>query len=108
MGDMLHNEDFGTDPKLIWRDEVDIIFPSVAWAIRTTVNTSTKYSPGQLALGRDMILPLKIQCDWNRIVTRRLIQAVYDNRKENDCHIRHDYQIGDQILIILSADERRK
>ena len=77
-------------------------------AIRTTVGTNTKHSPGQLAFGRDMKLPLKIQCDWNRIVTRRRTKAVADNRKENSRRIRHDYQIGDKILIILSADERRK
>ena len=96
MGDMLRSEDFIIDPRLTWRDEVDNILQSVSWAIRTTVGTNTKHSPGQLAFGRDMILPLKIQCDWNRIVTRRRTKDVAD------------YQIGDKILIILSADERRK
>ena len=108
IGDMLRNEDFVMDPGLVWRDEFDNILQSVAWAIRTTVNTSTKHSPRQLAVGRDIILPLKMQCDWNRIVTQRRTQAVSDNRKENSHHIRHDYNIGDQILIILSTDERRK
>ena len=55
-----------------------------------------------------MILPLKIHCGWNRIVTRRKTQAVTDNQKENIRRIRHEYKIGDEILIILSADERRK
>ena len=58
-----------------------------------------------------MILPLKMQCDWNdwnRIVTRRQTQAVIDNRKENSRRIRHVYKMGDQILIILFVDERRK
>ena len=58
------------DLRLTWRDEVDNVLQSVAWLIRTTVNTSSKYSPGKLAFGRDMILPLKINCDWNRIVLR--------------------------------------
>ena len=108
MGVMLHNEDFVMDPRRTWRDEVENILQSVTWTIRTTVNTSTKHLSGQLAFGRDMILPLKIQCDSNRIVTRRRTQAVSDNRKENSRRIRHDYNIGDQILIILSVDERRK
>ena len=63
MGDMLRNEDFVMDPRLTWRDEVDNILQRVALKIKTTVNTSTKHSPGQLAFGRDMILPLKIHCD---------------------------------------------
>ena len=63
MGDMLRNEEFVMDPRLTWRDEVNNILQSVAWTIRTTANTSTKHSPGQLAFGRGMILPLKIYCD---------------------------------------------
>ena len=108
MGDMLGNEDFVMDPILTWRDEVDNILQSVTWAIITTVNTSTKHSPGQLAFSRDMILPLKIHCDWNRIVTRRKTQAITYILKENSRHIRHKYKIGDEILIFLSANERRK
>ena len=108
MGDMLHNKDFVMDLRLAKRDEVDIILQSVAWTIRTMTNTSTDHSPEQLAFGLDVILTLKIQCDLNHIVTWTRTQTVYDNRKENSLCIRCEYQIGDQILIILSADERRK
>ena len=41
-------------------------------------------------------------------MTRRNTQAVTDNLKENSRRIRHEYKIGDKILIFLSADERRK
>ena len=41
-------------------------------------------------------------------MTRRKLQAVTENQKENSRRIRHEYKIGDEILIILSADERRK
>ena len=108
MGDMLHNKDFVMDLRLAKRDKVDIILQSVAWTIRTMTNTSTDHSPEQLAFGLDVILPLKIQCDLNHIVTWTRTQTVYDNRKENSLCIRCEYQIGDQILIILSADEQRK
>ena len=63
MGDMLRDKDFILDPRLTWRDEVDNILQSVAWAIQTTVNTSSKYSQEQLSFDRDMILPHKINCD---------------------------------------------
>ena len=33
---------------------------SVAWAIRSTVNVAIQRSPGKLAFGQDMILPLKV------------------------------------------------
>ena len=39
---------------------------------------------------------------------RRRTQAANHNRKEYIHRIRHTYNIGDEILIILSADERRK
>jgi len=33
------------------------ILQSIAWALRTTLHTSLRTSPGQLAFGRDMIVP---------------------------------------------------
>ena len=55
-----------------------------------------------------MILPLNMNCDCNLIVIRQRTQAASDNRKENSRRIYHDYNSGDEILIILSTDERRK
>jgi hypothetical protein len=37
---------------------------SAAYAIRSTFHTTLKATPGQLALGRDMVLPIKFMADW--------------------------------------------
>ena len=45
MGDMFRNADFIMNPRLSWRNKVENILQSAAWAIWTTVNTSSKFSP---------------------------------------------------------------
>eukprot|EP00957_Ditylum_brightwellii_P097807 7447771-Ditylum_brightwellii.AAC.1 len=42
-----------------WRREVDRILQSTAWAMQSTIITTTKYSPGQMIFGRDMIMHAK-------------------------------------------------
>lgn len=62
-----------------WRIEVDIALQSVAWAMRSTVSALTKYTPANLAFGRDMILNDEIIVNWKAIQHRRKRRAINDN-----------------------------
>ena len=63
-GDMLRTEVFeGTN----WLQEIDHILQSVAWALRSTISTTTGHSPGQLAFSKDMIMQNKIIADLTAI-----------------------------------------
>ena len=104
MGDMLRTMTLaGTD----WFYELNRTLQSVAWAVRTTVSTTTGYSPGQLAFSRDMIMATQVKIDWERIKAIKQSAAIKNNASENSSRIHHNYQVGDQVLIVLDAHERR-
>ena len=59
-GDMLRTMEFdGTN----WLYEMDRVLQVVAWAIRSTISTTTNYSPGQLVFSRDMIMQSQVTAD---------------------------------------------
>ena len=56
MEDTLRTMEFvGTD----WFSELDRALRAVVWAIHSTVSAASGYSPGQLSLSRDMVIPKK-------------------------------------------------
>ena len=75
------------------------ILSAVAFAIRATYHTTTQKSPGQLVFGRDMILNIKHQANWEYIRKRKQSKINDNNEKENAKRIPHEYNIGDQVLI---------
>ena len=79
---------------------------SVAWAIRSTVNATIQRSPGQLAFGQDIIIPLHIESDWNKIAATRRCIAVSNNMGENANRIPHLYHGGVKVLFYLSSFEQ--
>ena len=56
-------------------------------------------SPGQLVFGRDMILNIKHQANWEYIRKRKQSRINDNNEKENAKQIPHEYQLGNQVLI---------
>jgi hypothetical protein len=104
MGDMLRTITFqGKD----WILEAQRTLDAVAWAIRTTVNPDLKYSPCHLAFNQDMLFRRAVIIDWNHIQRIRENQAIASNVRENKSRIDKQYAVGDKVLLILDADERR-
>jgi hypothetical protein len=104
MGDMLRTMTFsGND----WFQHLQRTLDAVTWAVRTTINPAIKHSPCHLAFHHDMIFCRAININGDTIHTerRKLLQA--SNTKENQLHLNWTYAPGDQVLIILNADERR-
>eukprot|EP00957_Ditylum_brightwellii_P120865 9218210-Ditylum_brightwellii.AAC.1 len=44
-----------------WRREVERILQSTDWAMQSTINTTIKYSLGQMIFGRDMIIHTEVK-----------------------------------------------
>ena len=61
------------------------ILSAVMFAVRSTYHTTLEASPMQLVFGRDAILPIFHQADWQYIKAKkqRLINII--NKKENEC-----------------------
>jgi len=56
---------------------------SVAFAIRTAVNSVTKYAPSHMVYGRDMIMHEKELINWHDLWKKRTEQAFRENIREN-------------------------
>ena len=78
------------------------------FAIRATVHTHSKISPGEMSFGRHMLYPFSRQIDWQQIISRK--QEIIDraNIKENSKRQFFDYKIGDLILILNKQSNKGK
>ncbi len=92
----------GTD----WFEEMQRSLDSVAWAIRTTVNPTIKYSPGHLVFNQDMIFCKAVQVDWQLVHQERRCITTTTNVRENKGHINWNYNQGDQVLITMDSHEQ--
>ena len=82
------------------------VLQAVAFALRTAINTITKYSPGQLIFGRDMIIHMKEVANWSLLRERKAIQQTKDNERENKSRSEYKYEVGEKVLIITKRIER--
>ena len=53
------------------------------FALRSSYHTTTQATPMQLVFGRDAILNIKFNADWNCIKQRKQEIINYNNKKEN-------------------------
>ena len=72
---------------------------AAAFAIRATYHTTLQATPAQLVFGRDMILPVAITADWERIREKRQDEINRNNLRENRDRIPHEYKVGDKVLL---------
>ena len=59
--------------------------------------------PEQLVFGRDAILNIPFEADWQLIKRRRQERIRRDNERENTKRIPHKYEVGDQVLVTADA-----
>lgn len=57
-------------------------------------------SPGAMAFGRDMLLPIPVLTDFNLIREKRQAMIDDNNERVNLQRRFHDYKIGDKVLLI--------
>ncbi len=82
------------------------LLTAAAFAIRATMHTTLQKTPGQLVFGRDMILNVQHQADWELIKRRKQDRINSNNQKENSKRIPHTYRVGDKVL--LNRDTENK
>jgi RNase H-like domain found in reverse transcriptase/Integrase zinc binding domain len=70
-------------------------------AVRSTIHTTMRVSPGALVFHRDMLLNLPLVANLITIRDRR--QSLIDDnlRRQNNKRIFHDYKIGDWVSLIV-------
>ena len=70
------------------------------YAIRATVHTALKYTPGELAFNRDMFHPFPSKINWKEIIDQKQITVNKENQKENSTRREFDYKVGEKVLIL--------
>jgi len=84
--------------------EFDVIDPgssilaSIAYAVRCSFHSTLKATPGQLVFGRDMLLDLKFQPNYEQTWALKQQRINYDNIRENSKRVTHDYKVGDYVM----------
>ena len=79
----------------------DGILSATMFALRATYHLTLQATPIQLVFGRDAMLNVQFQADWQLIKQLKQKQIHQDNLKENKRRIPHEYKIGDKVLYLI-------
>jgi len=82
------------------------ILSATAFAVRSTFHTTLKNTPGQLVFGRDMILNVKHEANWEYIRERKQKIIAKNNKAENAKRIPHQYKVGDKVLLKRGTENK--
>jgi len=75
------------------------ILLAVIFAMRSTVHTTMQATPMQLVFGRDAIMNLTFDANWQLIRQRKQNLINKNNANENKKRIQHIYQAQDLVLV---------
>jgi hypothetical protein len=82
------------------------ILSATAFAVRSTFHTTLQNTPGQLVFGRDMILNVKHEANWEYIRAQKQDIILKSNKAENAQRIPHTYNIGDKVLLKRGTENK--
>ena len=83
------------------------ILASIAYAVRCSYHSTLKATPGQLVFGRDMLLDIKFEPNYEVMWQRKQKRINYDNIRENTKRVSHDYQVDDYAYILRDGHYRK-
>ena len=72
----------------------DGVLSAAMFALRAIIHTTTQATPMQLVFGRDAILNIQFEADWEYIKNRKQKVIDYNNKKENSKRIPCSYQVN--------------
>lgn len=82
------------------------ILSATAFAIRSTLHTTLKKTPGQLVFGRDMIFNVQHTANWEFIKQRKQRLIDKNNKQENAKRIPYTYKVGDKVLLRRGTENK--
>ena len=84
----------------------DGMLSAVRFAMRSTVHTTTQATPTQLVFGRDAILNIGFEANWQYIKSRKQHVILKNNARENKTRRHHEYKVGDQVMLLASKTRK--
>jgi hypothetical protein len=82
------------------------ILSATAFAVQSTFHTTLQNTPGQLVFGRDMILNVKHEANWEYIRVWKQNIILKNNKAENTKRIPHTSNIGDKVLLKIGTENK--
>ena len=106
VGDMMRTRDIrgknNLDADFKWQG----VLSAVRQAVRSIVHTTTRATPTQLVFGRDALLNISFEADWQYIKERKQHRILQNNKRENAKRRDHTYSPGDEVMV--RSDPSRK
>ena len=82
------------------------ILAALRFAMNSTVHTTNRATPSQLVFGRDAMLNVSFEANWQYIKERKQKLIQQNSKRENKTRIPHIYNVGDKVLVL--QDPNRK
>ena len=82
------------------------VLTALGFAMRSTVHTTNRATASQLVFGRDAMLNVNFEANWQYIKERKQHLIRQNNKRENASRKEHVYQVGDKVLV--KQDPSRK
>ena len=79
------------------------ILAATMFAVRATYHTTLQATPTQLVFGRDAILNIQFEANWNLIRERKQKIIRLNNERENARRLPHTYHRGDKVLYAVKT-----
>jgi len=90
------------DPEFGWSS----MLAACRKAMNSTVHTTSRATPSQLVFGRDALLNVSFEADWQYIKERKQKLITQNNKRENATRIPHQYNVGD--IVTVNTGKQRK
>ena len=106
LGDMLRTYDLknaALDTDGPWGE----FLSGIAWAVRSTYHTTLHITPCEIVFGRNMIHDMGYIVDWKSISKHKNTVILRNNKRENKTRIKHDYTVGDMVLLRVTDVNRK-
>ena len=84
----------------------DGVLSAVAKAHRSTVHTTLDATPTQLVFGRDAILNVSFEADWQYIKERKQKLIIQNNQRKNAKRTPHTYHVGDKVMVAQNPNRK--
>ena len=75
------------------------ILAAMGFAIRATYLTTLKASPSQLVFGRDPILNIPFEANWEMIKRNKQKIIKQNNQRENSKRMLRTHNVGDKVTL---------
>ena len=88
------------------RWEFEGILGAVRKAVNSTVHTTLRATPTQLVFGRDAMLNVSFQANWEVIRQRKQRTVSLNNARENVTRREYQCTVGQQVMVKLDPNRK--